>query len=233
MSDANERGSSVQGNVVLLNGTSSAGKTSIAKALQAIMDTPYLHTGIDHFLPRIPARFTQVSDGIHPATADYFLMVYQDNAPRRQATIEGGETAYGEGTLADVRIGPAGVKLLAGMYHAVAALAAAGVDVILDDVIYDPRVLEAAVRALRAARVLFVGLRLPLAVAERRERDRGDRGPGGAALFYDRVHAHGRYDLELDTAALDPMTCAVRIKAAIQTDQPGMAFRQLAARLPK
>ncbi len=195
------------------------------------MDTPYLHTGIDHFLPRIPARFTQVSDGNNPATADYFLLVYHDSTVRRQAAIEGGETTFANGTLAEVRIGPGGLKLLAGMYQAIAALASAGVDVIVDDVIYDPRVLSAAVRALRDARVLFVGLHLPREVAERRERERGDRGPGGAAAFYDLVHAHRYYDLELDTALLDPMTCALQIKEALQTAHPWMAFRELANRL--
>ncbi len=35
--------------IILLNGTSSAGKTSIAKALQKIMEAPYLHVPIDSF----------------------------------------------------------------------------------------------------------------------------------------------------------------------------------------
>jgi chloramphenicol 3-O phosphotransferase len=215
----------------LLNGTSSAGKSSIASALQEVMESPYLHTGIDHFLPRVPARFKLISDGREPASADYFLLVYQGSMTRAEAAIEGGETAYGLGTLTEVRIGPGGVRLLAGMYRAIAGLASAGVDVIVDDVIYDPRVLAAAVRELRGARVLFVGLRLPRAVAERRERERGDRGPGGAAAFFDLVHAHGVYDLELDTARLDPVACALRIKEALQKGHPRTAFRKLASRL--
>ena len=42
--------------IVLLNGTSSAGKTSIAKALQRVMDTPYLHVPIDSFEDMMPER---------------------------------------------------------------------------------------------------------------------------------------------------------------------------------
>ena len=38
------------GQVILLNGTSSAGKSTLAKQLQEILPQPYLHTGIDHFL---------------------------------------------------------------------------------------------------------------------------------------------------------------------------------------
>ena len=217
-----------QGNVVLLNGTSSAGKSSIARALQEIMEAPYLHTGLDHFLARVPPRCFAVSDGVDPAATDYFLLVYRGGAARTVGERAEGVAVYADGTLADVRIGPGGLRRLAGMYRGIAALAAAGVDVIVDDVIHDRRVLAAAVEALRDAPVLFVGLRVPREVAERRERERGDRGPGGAAAFYDLVHAHGVYDLELDTAAADPTECARRIKQALHDGRPRRAFRELA-----
>ena len=45
-----------QGNIIFLNGTSSSGKTVISKALQVIMDEYYIHTGLDHYLERIPER---------------------------------------------------------------------------------------------------------------------------------------------------------------------------------
>jgi chloramphenicol 3-O phosphotransferase len=212
---------------VLLNGTSSAGKTSIAKALQAIMERPYVHTGVDHFLAGVPAKFTVVSDGIAPATADYFLLVYRGSTTRIVAERVEGESAYAGGTLTEVRIGPGGLKLLAGMYRGIAALSAAGIDVVVDDVIYDRRVLQAAADALSDAPVLFVGLRLPREVAERRERERGDRGPGGAAAFYDLVHQPGVYDLELDTAVLSPPECALEIKQALANGHPRRAFREL------
>jgi chloramphenicol 3-O phosphotransferase len=75
--------------------------------------------------------------------------------------------------------------------------------------------------------VLFVGLRLPRELAERRERERGDRGPGGAAAFYDLVHAHAVYDLELDTSVLSPEECALQIKNALGNPSRMQAFRRL------
>ena len=42
--------------IILLNGTSSAGKTTIAKALQQVMDAPYLHVPIDSFEDMMPER---------------------------------------------------------------------------------------------------------------------------------------------------------------------------------
>lgn len=115
------------------------------------------------------------------------------------------------------------------MYRAVAALADAGIGVIVDDVIYDRQVLRTAAGA-RAPRqhVLFVGLHVPRDVAERRERERGDRGPSGAMAFYDLVHAHGVYDLELDTSVASPSECAAQIKAALTNGHPRTAFQRLA-----
>ena len=217
-----------QGNVVLLNGTSSAGKSSIAKALQEIMETPYLHMGIDHFLSSVPPTASLVTDVDGQVTTDFFQVVYEGRTTASIAAVQRGEAEYPDGVLAEVRIGPGGRKLLAGMYRSIAALAAAGIDVIVDDVLHDRRVLLAAVEALRDAPVLFVGLRLPRELAERRERERGDRGPGGAVAFYDLVHAHGVYDLELDTATASPMECALRIKRALQDGHPRWTFRALA-----
>ncbi len=219
-----------RGNIVVLNGTSSSGKSSIARALQEVMDTPYLHTGTDHFMARFPQRFAVPSDGVDPATADGFLLVFRDGVARTFATPDG-RAGYAGATLAEVRIGPVGLRLLAGMYRAVAVFAAAGNDVVADVVIHDPRELQAAVTALAGSAPLFVGVRLPRAVAERREAERGDRAKGGAVAFYDLVHAHGFYDLELDTSVLSPMECALRIKEALQSGHPRDAFRQLAQRL--
>ena len=36
--------------VIFLNGPSSSGKSSIARALQRLLAEPYLHVGVDYFL---------------------------------------------------------------------------------------------------------------------------------------------------------------------------------------
>jgi len=220
-----------QGNIVLLNGTASAGKTSISRALQEIMETPYLYTGVDAPIGHLHPKFFAISDGIDPATDDYFLLVYEGGSRRIDDTLDGMPVVHGDGVLTEVRIGPGGLALKAAQYRAVATLAASGLDVIVDDLIWDRRVLAAAVAALATSRVLFVAVRVPLDVAERRERERGDRGPGAARAFYHLVHAHGVYDLELDTSTASPLECAQRIKHALETDQPREAFRRLAAML--
>lgn len=51
------------GKIILLNGTSSSGKSSLAKALQEQLDQPYLHVDGDYFWQLYPKRyFDRVSD---------------------------------------------------------------------------------------------------------------------------------------------------------------------------
>jgi chloramphenicol 3-O phosphotransferase len=45
------------GTIIILNGTSSSGKTSILKALQKLMEEPYLDAGIDRFIFSMPRRY--------------------------------------------------------------------------------------------------------------------------------------------------------------------------------
>ena len=121
------------GRVVFLNGTSSSGTTSTARAFQELAAQPYLHTGVDHFLERVPRR----------------LFVYCDPAElATDAPVAGWLLPFRDGALAGrPRLGTAALRILSGMYRAIAALAGAGVNVVVDDVIYDERVLRAAVCA--------------------------------------------------------------------------------------
>jgi chloramphenicol 3-O phosphotransferase len=40
--------------VIVLNGVSSAGKTSIARCLQSLLPTPWLHLGVDDLIGAMP-----------------------------------------------------------------------------------------------------------------------------------------------------------------------------------
>lgn len=45
------------GKVIFINGTSSSGKTSIVRALQNLLEEPYLEAGIDKFIWMLPERY--------------------------------------------------------------------------------------------------------------------------------------------------------------------------------
>jgi chloramphenicol 3-O phosphotransferase len=187
--------------VILLNGTSSAGKSSIAESLQTILHDPWLHVSLDTFLDMLPERF-------HDDPEAFFW--------RTEVDAEGVEQI-------EIETGPIGRRFLSGMRQAIAAMARAGNNLIVDDVILDHGLIE--YDELLAGFVFFkVGVRAPLAVLEERERSRGDRQPGLARWQFPRVHAGARYDLEIDTSLADPATCAMRIATHFdlrrKSDQP-------------
>jgi chloramphenicol 3-O phosphotransferase len=204
------------GTIIHLNGASSSGKTSIARVLQESLDEFYLHTGIDQFLAMCPRDFFVYSDGVDPAGVEGELWVVSPEDPP---------------TLREIRVGPAGLRLLDGMYPAIAALAAAGNNVIVEDGILARETLRLAVTILRDFDVLFVGVRCPLEVIERREQERGDRIRGLARTCHGLVHAHAVYDLEVDTSVSSPQQCAATIKDALQRRPQPSAYAQLAAAL--
>jgi chloramphenicol 3-O phosphotransferase len=45
------------GTILLLNGASSSGKTTLLEALQATLDEPFLNAGIDKFIWMLPERY--------------------------------------------------------------------------------------------------------------------------------------------------------------------------------
>ena len=167
--------------VVILNGTSSAGKTSLARAIQRSAEGPVLRVSMDDFLEMMPPRFA--NDG----EAFSFKLV-QDADP---AEVEIGTGAYG-------------AALMNGMRTCVAALADQGLDLVVDDVMLGAGDQDHYYEVLAAHAVSFIGVRCSLETAERRERERGDRDIGMARWQYPRVHEGRTYDLEVWTDKVGP-----------------------------
>jgi chloramphenicol 3-O phosphotransferase len=174
--------------IVLLNGVGSAGKGSIAKALQAITREPFLHVQMDAFLDMLPEASWGQPDWITFETID-----------------EGGKPAV------VITSGPAAERVMRGMRHAIAAMAAQGNNLIVDEVLLGSEKAEYP-QLLSAFDLFLVGVFAPLEVLEARERQRGDRMIGLARWQYDRVHKGLTYDLEVDTSRATPQECASLIK---------------------
>ena len=122
-------------------------------------------------------------------------------------------------------------KTRAGFHRAVAAMAEAGNDVVVDHVLSENWRLIDCLRVLDGYEVVFVAVRCSPRELVRRERARGDREPGQAAAQQERVHAHRIYDLECDTTATSPVECALRIKEFLAGPQRPVAFDRLRSAL--
>jgi chloramphenicol 3-O phosphotransferase len=192
------------GTVILLNGTSSAGKTSLARAIQDVMDEPYLVLGIDIFLEQFPERYLG------------------ERGPHREATPTEREGVVFVCTEPDGRgfrgleIGPWGRALGAGLRHAAVAVAHRGVNVVVDDLILDPAMRTDYLAALADVPTLIVEVRCPPDLLVAREQARGDRSEGMALAFLPLIEAHAPpYDLTVDTSLVTPEDAARAIKDAL------------------
>jgi chloramphenicol 3-O phosphotransferase len=56
---AEVRGLIAEGQIIVLNGASSSGETSLLKALQGILEEPYLDAGIDRFIWMLPPQYLE------------------------------------------------------------------------------------------------------------------------------------------------------------------------------
>lgn len=174
--------------IVILNGVGSVGKTSIAKALQDITAAPFLHVSMDVFCEMLPPAYFDHPDGMR------FVTEESDGKPS-----------------VVIHSGPVMDRLMDGMRHAIAALAASGNDLIVDDVMLGDTADEYR-KVLAPYQLYWVGVKASLAVLEAREKSRGDRLIGLARWQFDRVHAGQHYDLEIDTGAITTASAATLIK---------------------
>ena len=190
------------GNIIYLNGTSSAGKTSIALALQQLLDNPHLRLGIDTFISMIPAKLI----GSPP------MFAFE-------------ETADGF-----VRTKPEFVQRLRPLVLPTLVALAPANDIIYDDVVVSQTWLRDVVRALEPFNVLFVGVMCPIEILQQRERDRGDRVIGIARGMAAPAHEHDLYDITVDTSQASPGRCAHLILDHLRDGPKPTAFAELRKR---
>jgi chloramphenicol 3-O phosphotransferase len=181
---------------IVLNGTSCSGKSSIAATLQELWPRPLQVTGIDTFLAAQSKRFFAI-DG-HVMAGFSWVPVTVDGQPAFCWVP-----------------GPLGLDMIKASHAYWAACAAAGLDQVIDDVWLVPDQPAGLQDALLAANTLWVGVHCPLAIAEQRERERGNRIVGTVRGQQALVHTFRTYDVEVDTSIAAPRECAEAILAVL------------------
>jgi chloramphenicol 3-O phosphotransferase len=174
---------------VILNGASSAGKTTLATAFReqrAVAGDFWLLTGIDDFLAKLPTEWWK-SAGRDPGP-------FAGDGIRFETSAEG----------ITVSVGTLGRQLLRAYQAFVRAAAGVGLNVIVDEVVIDQTSWNDWAAALRGLDVVWVGVRCSAEVAEERAKVRGDRFMGLARAQTATVHRDARYDFEIDTTTQGP-----------------------------
>ena len=162
----------MSGRVIILNGGSSSGKTTLGRRLQGILPGSWLLVGIDHLLWTLPPRLYGDPDGI---------------------TFTNGEVSVGS-TFRSLSEGYR--RAVATLAAETADLVVDEVFVRGGDEQEEWR------SVLGSAATLWVGVRCSPEEAERRNVARGDRMHGLALAQALSVHAGVTYDVEVDTEVL-------------------------------
>ena len=195
-------------------------KTSIAQVIQETFPGIWMNVGVDAHIKCTPPAF-RPGVGLRPQKPEWATAV-----PGR----------------VPVKVLEQYVPLLyAALYESVAAHARLGLNVVMDvghhEAYSKPlRILPDCARCLAGLPVLFVGVRCPIDVLwARREATWGqvrdevdDDVRASVHLGVEVVHAHGDYDLEVDTSVLGPRECAERIRKRLEDGPPGACFAHLA-----
>lgn len=174
--------------VVILNGGSSSGKSTVARRLQDSLAQPWLAISVDTLVDAMPESLKSGGDGIG-------------------FTAEGG-----------VDVGEAFRTLDIAWSKGIAAMVHAGANMIIDDVFLGgPESQQRWRTALEGLHVLWVGVHCDPRVAAEREAARGDRTIGMAALQAQTVHRDVEYDLVVDTSTASAEQVALTVKAAVES----------------
>ncbi len=170
--------------VIVLNGGSSSGKSSLAACLQAQLDGTWLALGIDDLIRAL-------SHGPLDSSAGGTLDITPEGSVVVGEAFRAAEFAW---------------------YEGLAAMARAGTCLIIDEVFLSGGESQDRLRTpLQGLSVLWVGLHCDAAVAEARELQRADRNSGMARDQAERVHRGVRYDMVVETAGMTPSECAKAI----------------------
>jgi chloramphenicol 3-O phosphotransferase len=200
------------GRVVILNGVSRAGKSTLARAIQASVPGVWMHLGMDAHKACTPPN-RQPGIGLRPE--------------RNQVRPEVEECVP---------------VLYAALHESIAVHARFGLDVVVDANFHDSYtrrygILEDCARRLAGLDTLFVGVRCPVEVIwERRARTWGQvlgdvpqDVVDAVELAQHATHAHRGYDLEVDTSLMSAENCAAVIARRLSEGPPGTALATIAA----
>jgi chloramphenicol 3-O-phosphotransferase len=224
----------VAGQIVIVSGTSGAGKSTTCELFAKRANEPWLLYGIDHFLSAtFPAKFghhgPRSQEGIHAHPID----PENPDGPLRWT------------------LGEYGMRGFRVLHEWVAAASRLGSNIVLDHLmLIDPPILQDCIWRLEGLPVLFVCVKPSYEVLLERVTNRKmdkkmpdtlgadaakriiDRLNRLRPWFYEAVYANDIYDLEIDTVRHNPDEVCSLIEQRL-AQGPGTAFEKLRQRYPK
>jgi chloramphenicol 3-O phosphotransferase len=196
--------------IIFLNGSSSAGKSTIAQSIQNLSADPWLAFGFDTFFKMAPNQ---------QDTFDY-------SDKSGYLNFSSGKNSHGP--TMRVEKGPKSDQLFGLMPEFAKLLASRGNDVIIDEVLFDNTILKSYLKELRQHTVYFIAVTCDLRTMQERELLRGDRAIGLSNDLMDRVHSGLReYDLTVDTTSSTAVDNAKKILNYVNNHSEPQGFSHM------
>lgn len=202
-----------RGALVVVYGTTSAGKTTISRALQRMAPEVFFHMGVNNtavsILPRqylgIFLNEGQMLEEFLPTEEErlgtYILPPYSHSNP----------TPY-----IRQQIGYFGRQTVSGIFSAIAMMCATGINVVSDQVFLFDDWYQEALHEFAGLPIVWVYVSPDLAEIERREKIAGDRIPGLALGHYHQMYKNIRPDIVLAENTASPEQNAQNIIMALR-----------------
>lgn len=187
------------GTVIILNGPSASGKSSIQKQFQFLM-MPHLWIkfGID----------TLFDTPMPDITLDTLSYWQTENSIRWVTTSQDTQG----NAIMTLFTGDQGDKVAYGMNSAIAAYAQNGCNIIVDYIAYKKEWIDDLRNKLKGLKTFWVKVTIPLSTLEEREAARATSPKGHARSHYDTVYWNVSYDLEVHSDKDSAHTIAQQIK---------------------
>src|SRR3990167_5026001 len=195
--------SKTYGTVIILNGPSASGKSSIQKDFQYIMmPNLWIKLGIDNLFDK-PMPDINLDNLQFWQTKNQIRWVETTQDANQNAII----TLF---------TGPDGEKVAYGMNSAIAEYAKAGCNIIVDYIAYKKEWADDLRNKLKNIKSYWVKVNIPLPILEEREIARGTSPKGHARSHYDTVHWDIDYDMEVDSSSDSAHDIAEKIKNRLE-----------------
>ena len=188
-----------QGTIIILNGPSASGKSSIQKEFQSLMmPNLWIKLGIDNLFDK----------PMPDITLENLSFWQTPNVIRWIETAKDKDNNF----MITLFTGEQGDKVAYGMNSAIADYAKAGCNIIVDYIAYKKEWINDLQQKLKSVKTHWIKVNIPLTVIEERELARATSPKGHARSHYDFVYWDLKYDLEVNSEKESAVEIAKQIK---------------------
>ena len=188
------------GNIVILAGPGSAGKSTLCRAIQELAEEPFIQFGMDTIIEGMAKRY--MDSPLDPESIEQFE--HPPDGKLGLSYLPPGPNDDNPTKYMRMQLGPVARKFVSGQLGAIASMSQIGLNVVSDEIFIFRDIYEEAASLFRDLPVLWVSVIADISILEKHERERGDRAPGHSVAHLMQMYRDIQYDLEIDSGRLAP-----------------------------